>query len=64
MRLRHRSCASLGNLMATPRVEQVRESGKPARIYFHDADGITWRVHDRAFGPPFAVPLAYLPQRR
>src|SRR5688572_22063520 len=40
--------------MATPRVEQVTEPGEPARIYFHDVEGCVWRIHDRAFGPPFA----------
>ena len=43
-------------LMGSARVEQITESGAPLRVYFHDADGNPWRIHDRAFGPPYAQP--------
>lgn len=35
-------------------VEHVAEAGAPERVYLHDSDGRTWRVYDRAYGPPYA----------
>jgi len=36
----------------TPYLERLAQD----RAYFVDADGVRWRVHDRAFGPPLAKP--------
>jgi len=38
--------------LRAPYLEQPSED----RAYFVDSDGVRWRVHDCAFGPPLAKP--------